>query len=48
MAKICAKFQNIGIKLYEELWSRGTHRLYIEVEKKKTKKKKQTNKQNNN
>ena len=26
-------FKNIGKKMYEELRSQGTHRLYIEVEK---------------
>ena len=26
-------FKKIGIKLYEELWSRGTHCLYTEGEK---------------
>ena len=33
MEKTCAKFQMIGIKLYEELRSQYTHCLYNEVEK---------------
>ena len=33
MEKTCAKFQKIGLKLYEELRSQGTHCLFIEVKK---------------